>query len=100
MRRRRPSNETLVALRQRLETLPLRSPERLSLLENCANLHGVSIDTVYRALRDQFRPHTLHRSDHGTPRKLSRREMERYCEIVAALKLRTTNKKGRHLSTP
>ncbi len=25
--------------------------------------------------------------------------MERYCEIIAALKLRTTNKKGRHLST-
>lgn len=26
--------------------------------------------------------------------------MERYCEIIAALKMRTTNKKGRHLSTP
>ncbi len=25
--------------------------------------------------------------------------MERWCEIIAALKLRTTNKKGRHLST-
>jgi hypothetical protein len=26
-------------------------------------------------------------------------ELERYCEIIAALKLRTSNKKGRHLST-
>src|SRR3546814_10509753 len=26
-------------------------------------------------------------------------EMERYAEIVAALKIRTTNKKGRHVST-
>jgi hypothetical protein len=26
-------------------------------------------------------------------------ELERWCEIIAALKLRTTNKKGRHLST-
>lgn len=25
--------------------------------------------------------------------------MERYCELIAALKLRTTNKAGRHLST-
>ena len=100
MRRRRPSNETLVALRQRLEVLPLRSPERRSLVESCAALHDVSVDTVYRGLREQYRPHTLHRSDRGTPRKLGRRELERYCELVAALKLRTTNQKGRHLSTP
>ena len=26
-------------------------------------------------------------------------EIERWCEIVAAMKVRTTNKKGRHLST-
>ena len=25
--------------------------------------------------------------------------LERYCEVVAALKVRTSNKKGRHLST-
>jgi hypothetical protein len=30
---------------------------------------------------------------------LPKAELERYCELVAALKLRTTNKKGRHLST-
>ena len=30
---------------------------------------------------------------------MSRPELERYCEIVAALKLRTSNLKGRHLST-
>ena len=42
MRRKRPSDETLVALRQRLETLPLRSAERRHLVESCADLHGVS----------------------------------------------------------
>ena len=26
-------------------------------------------------------------------------QLERYCEVIAALKLRSTNKKGRHLST-
>jgi hypothetical protein len=30
---------------------------------------------------------------------MSKIEMERYCELVAAIKLRTSNKKGRHLST-
>jgi DNA invertase Pin-like site-specific DNA recombinase len=99
MRRRRPSDETLAALRARLEDLPLRSTERGSLIRGCADLHGISVATVYRALRDQFRPRALHRRDRGCPRKLPRREMERFCEPIAAMKLRTTNLKGRHLST-
>jgi len=97
--RKRPSDETLVALRGRLEDLPARSAERGMLIQGCADLHGVSAATVYRALREQFRPRALHRRDHGRPRRVSRREMERFCELVAAMKLRTTNKKGRHLST-
>jgi hypothetical protein len=99
MRRKRPSDETLVALRGRLEELPARSPDRRALVESCADLHGVSADTVYRALRDQFRPRSLHRRDRGSPRRVTRREMERFCELIAAMKLRTTNLKGRHLST-
>jgi hypothetical protein len=79
--------------------LPARSPERQRLILGCADLHGVSIATIYRALRDQFRPRSLHRSDRGRPRKLPQREMERFCELVAAMKLRTTNLKNRHLST-
>jgi hypothetical protein len=79
--------------------LPARSPERRRLILGCADLHGVSIATIYRALRDQFRPRALHRSDRGRPRKLPQREMERFCELVAAMKLRTTNLKNRHLST-
>lgn len=88
MHRRRPSNETLVMLRGKLEDLPARSPERQHLLQGCADLHGVSVATVYRALREQFRP-----------RSLPKREMERFCELTAAMKLRTTNQKNRHLST-
>ena len=97
MRRRRPSDETLVALRTRLEPLPERSAERQALVQNCADLHGVSIDTIYRSLREQFRPRGLHRRDRGIPRKVSRKEMEYLCEAIAALKLRTTNLKRRHL---
>jgi hypothetical protein len=99
MRRRRPSDEALVTLRGKLEGLPARSPERQRLMLGCADMHGVSIATVYRALREQFRPRALHRRDRGRPRKLSQREMERFCELVAAMKLRTTNLKNRHLST-
>jgi hypothetical protein len=99
MRRRRPSDEALVTLRGKLEGLPARSPERQRLMLGCADMHGVSIATVYRALREQFRPRALHRRDRGRPRKLSQREMERFCELVAAMKLRTTNRKNRHLST-
>jgi hypothetical protein len=99
MRRKRPSDETLVALRNRLEQLPERSAERQALVQNCADLHGVSTDTIYRSLREQFRPRALHRRDRGVPRKLSRKEMEHLCEVIAAVKLRTTNLKRRHLST-
>jgi DeoR/GlpR family transcriptional regulator of sugar metabolism len=87
MRRKRPSDETLVALRNRLEQLPERSAERQALVQNCADLHGVSTDTIYRSLREQFRPRALHRRDRGVPRKLSRKEMEHFCEVIAAVKL-------------
>jgi len=30
---------------------------------------------------------------------MARAQLERYCELIAALKLRTSNMKGRHLST-
>jgi hypothetical protein len=37
--------------------------------------------------------------DQGTPRVLPVEQLEQYCEVIAALQLRTTNKQGRHLST-
>lgn len=51
------------------------------------------------ALNHVNKPRSAHRADYGKPRKLSHSELERYCELIAALKLRTTNKNGRHLST-
>ena len=41
----------------------------------------------------------MRRSDHGSTRAVPAAGMDRYAEIVAALKIRTSNKKGRHLST-
>jgi hypothetical protein len=88
----------LVSLRQRLDLLPSRCPSRKLLIVETANLYGISVDTLYRLLREQSRPKSLRRADRGQPRKLSSKEMESYCEIIAAFKIRTSNKKGRHIS--
>ena len=69
------------------------------MVRSTAALYGLSPSTLYRSLRQQVRPKAVRRADRGKPRKLSMAEMERYCEIVAALKIRTSNRKGRHLST-
>jgi hypothetical protein len=62
-------------------------------------LYDVSVDTLYRAVRARMRPRALRRSDCGSPRKLPQAEMERYCELIAAIKHRTSNRQGHHLST-
>jgi len=91
--------DSLVQLRQRLDRLPPKSPERAAQVAAVAQVYGVSSTTVYRALRALLKPRAAHRTDRGTPRGLPKTELERYCELIAALKLRTTNKQGRHLST-
>jgi transposase-like protein len=91
--------DSLLQLRQRLDRLPPRSPERAAQVAAVAQLYGVSSTTVYRALQTFQKPRAAHRSDRGKPRRLPAAELERYCELIAALKLRTRNKQGRHLST-
>jgi hypothetical protein len=91
--------EALISLRHRLSGLPNRSKARRSIMQETAALYGVSESTLYRALRDYNRPKPLRRSDRGKPRILPAEEMEAYCEIIAAIKIRTSNLKGRHLST-
>lgn len=91
--------DSLLQLRQRLDCLPPKSPERAIQIAAVAKLYGISTTTVYRALYAFRKPHSAHRADHGKPRLLPQSELERYCELIAALKLRTTNKQGRHLST-
>lgn len=98
-RRKQIPADSLLQLRQRLDRLPRKSPERIGQVEAVASLYGVSVTTVYRALHKFNKPHPAHRADRGKPRMLPQTELERYCDLVAALKLRTTNKNGRHLST-
>ena len=92
-------SEALISLRHRLSGPPNRSKARRSIMQETAALYGVSESTLYRALRDYNRPKPLRRSDRGKPRILPAEEMEAYCEIIAAIKIRTSNLKGRHLST-
>jgi hypothetical protein len=91
--------ETLLAPRRRLDTLSPRHPERKAAIFGVAELFNVSPATIYRALREFHKPKTTARSDNGKPRILPASQMEKYCSLVAALKMRTTNKQNRHLST-
>lgn len=91
--------ESLVSLQMRLDSLPARCAERRGLIESAANLYGVSSDTVRRALRQRTRAKIAYRADRGQPRVISTAELKEYCEIIAAIKIRTLNRKGRHVST-
>ena len=91
--------ETLLDLRRRLDDLALRDSGRRVLIEGVASLFDVSRATVYRALSGQMVLKGVRRVDRGEPRVIPRFKLERYCEIIAAMKIRTSNKKGRCLST-
>jgi hypothetical protein len=99
VKRKQIPAEALFDLRRRLRTLAPRSHERRQVMEETAALYGVSEATLYRALQELTRPKALRRVDRGKPRVLSEERMAAYCELVAAIKIRTANKKGRHLST-
>ena len=91
--------ERLAELYGKLSDLPRRSPERRRIIDETAAFYGVSETSLYRALRAFRRPKALRRSDHGESRVLTPEQMEQYCEIIAAVKVRTSNQKGRCLST-
>ncbi len=91
--------EILIDLARRLAMLPARCHERRLIVSETAHAFGVSEQTLYRALAERCRPKALRRSDRGAPRALPAEQLEQYCELIAAIKVRTSNKKGRHIST-
>jgi hypothetical protein len=68
-------------------------------MQETAAFYGVSPQTLYRALGHWGKPRAANRADAGLPRVLPTAELERYLEVIAAVKVRTANGKGRHVST-
>ena len=93
------AQEVLIDLYHRLEGLPPRSAQRRDIIAQATALYGISESSLYRHLRNLYQPKSIRRSDAGKPRAIPQAELEQYCEIIAALKIRTMNKNGRHLST-
>lgn len=91
--------ERLLELKKRLDLLPPRNSERVKMILDFAKLYAVSVSSVYRALREKRTPKPLRRADAGMTRVLPNVEMDLYCQIIAAMKLKTRNKKGHHLPT-
>lgn len=99
MARKNIPDERIIELKKQLDFLPYKSSERRKRVRAFGKLYGVSESAVYRALRARGVPKPLQRMDAGNSRILPPSEMEKYCRIIAAMKLRTLNQKGHHLST-
>jgi hypothetical protein len=67
-RSKRPPGEALADLRRRLALLSPRDPARSEVIARAAEAYGVSIWTIYRALRELTRPKPVRRADHGSTR--------------------------------
>lgn len=91
--------ERLIELQNRISLFSTRSVEKKQMITAFAALYGVTPNTVYRCLRERRKPKALYRADTGVSRGISKREMERYCQLIAVMKVRTKNKKDHHLST-
>jgi hypothetical protein len=97
MPRKQIPEDRLIDHSNKIGLLPNRSSEASRIVQEFADLCGVSKSTIYRRLRKRKKPNGLKRADCGTPRVAKKAEMERFCQIIAAMKIRTRNKKGRHL---
>lgn len=92
--------EVIIGLYHQLAELSAKHPDRKLLIQGVSQTFSVSFSTVRRALKNYLRPHSVIRSDYNQPRKITKKEMLHYCELIAALKIRSTNNKGKQLSTP
>lgn len=99
MGRKRIPEDRLIELQNKLCLFPARSPEKKLIIQDFADLYGVSSSTVYRALRGLRNPRGLKRADAGMPRRFEQAQLEKYIQIIAALKVGSMNQKGHHLST-
>lgn len=99
MAKKQIPEDRLIELQNKISLFSARSLDKKNIIRDFADLYGVSTNTVYRSLRDIRKPRPIRRSDVGNPRKLNKKDLEKYCSVIAALKVRSMNKKGHHLST-
>ena len=89
--------ETLVHLSNQLALYPARDPRRKKLVQEIGETFGLTERTIYRYLKERDRLKLTHRRDAKKPRIMTEDDARGYAEIVAALRVRTTNKNGRKL---
>lgn len=92
--------EQLVILHNQLGAHFPRDSGRKALIEEFSKIFGVTPSTVYRQLRKCVDFNHDKRKDFSRPRTISSDDLLMYCRLIAALKIRTSNKNNRHLSTP
>lgn len=92
--------EVIVTIYHQLANLSAKHPDRQKIIQETAEAFNVSLSTIRRAIKNYQQPHAVRRSDYNKPRNISIDEMLCYCELIAALKIRSTNRKGKQLSTP
>jgi hypothetical protein len=92
--------EQLIILHNQLGAHLPRDSGRKALIEEFSTVFGVTPSTVYRQLRKCVDFSHDKRKDFSRPRTISSDDLLMYCRLIAALKIRTSNKNNRHLSTP
>ena len=92
--------EHLIFLNHEIDKLSIKNRKRKELVSQCAKDFGVSPSTVYRQLKSRLEKKAAYRKDHHKPRACSEADMRKYCEVIAAMRLRAKNKKRHGISTP
>lgn len=92
-------DEVLQELYNNLTKLGSKDPIRHQLVQRTAKAFNCCEQTVYFQLKKWPLPKRANRKDKGHCRYEVELEFRQWIEIVAALKLASLNKKGRHLST-
>ena len=91
-------DDAIIRLKQTLDMLPLRCSERRIHIQRIADSYGCSIYSVYRKLRS-INDYNKPQRNRGLPKYDNHEEFIKWIEIVAAIKHRSLNKKGHHIST-
>ena len=93
--------EILYRLDEKITNLPTQGKLRRALLQEVAVRFGLSESTVYRQLKKLMIHPSVRtsRQDKGCPRIIKEEDLHHYCQLIAAMKIRSMNGKKHMLST-